>query len=275
MAVHPQASRADRRLCDKHMRTDSFHGAGSGYQAHGMVANTDQTRVRSVVIVEDDEDIAESIRYNLERESYRIRIAASGEDDLNLILDRPPNLILLDLNLPGMNGFEICRRVRAESATAKVPILMLTARADETDKVLGLNMGADDYITKPFSMRELVARVNAALRRSEGVEIDRPAFDNGLLRIEPSTFRVSYQGRDVRMTRKEFALLSELARNQGRVLTRETLLDRVWGMNYFGDSRTLDVHIRRLRQKLGDASLIETVTGIGYRLCDTSPQGGA
>jgi DNA-binding response OmpR family regulator len=143
---------------------------------------------------------------------------------------------------------------------------MLTARADETDKVLGLNMGADDYITKPFSMRELVARVNAALRRSEGSQVDRPVFDNGSLRIDPSTFRVHYQEREVRMTRKEFALLSELARNQGRVLTRETLLDRVWGMNYFGDSRTLDVHIRRLRQKLGDPALIETVTGIGYRL---------
>jgi two-component system alkaline phosphatase synthesis response regulator PhoP len=143
---------------------------------------------------------------------------------------------------------------------------MLTARADETDKVLGLNMCADDYETKPFSMRELVARVNAALRRSEGSEVDRPVFDNGSLRIDPSTFRVRYQERDVRLTRKEFALLTELARNQGRVLTRETLLDRVWGMNYFGDSRTLDVHIRRLRQKLEDSRLIETVTGIGYRL---------
>jgi two-component system alkaline phosphatase synthesis response regulator PhoP len=127
-------------------------------------------------------------------------------------------------------------------------------------------MGADDYITKPFSMRELVARVNAALRRSEGSHVDRPIFDNGSLRIDPSTFRVRYQERDVRMTRKEFALLSELARNQGRVLTRDTLLNRVWGMNYFGDSRTLDVHIRRLRLKLGDPALIETVTGIGYRL---------
>lgn len=238
-----------------------------------MATAAEEKRVRSIIIVEDDEDIADSIRYNLEREGFRVRIAVTGEEALNLILGGPPGLILLDLNLPGMNGFEICRRVRAESATAKVPILMLTARADETDKVLGLNMGADDYITKPFSMRELVARVNAALRRSEGSEVDRPVFDNGSLRIDPSTFRVSYQGRDVRMTRKEFALLSELARNQGRVLTRETLLDRVWGMNYFGDSRTLDVHIRRLRQKLGDARLIETVTGIGYRLCGAPPPG--
>src|SRR4030095_12260521 len=237
-----------------------------------MVRAVDELRVRNIIIVEDDEDIADSIRYNFEREGFRVRVAVTGEEALNLILAGPPSLIILDLNLPGMNGFEICRRLRAESPTAKVPILMLTARADETDKVLGLNMGADDYITKPFSMRELVARVNAALRRSEGAEADRPVFDNGSLRIDPSTFRVSYQERDVRMTRKEFALLSELARNEGRVLTRETLLDRVWGMNYFGDSRTLDVHIRRLRQKLGNPALIETVTGIGYRLCPAASQ---
>jgi two-component system alkaline phosphatase synthesis response regulator PhoP len=149
---------------------------------------------------------------------------------------------------------------------------MLTARADESDKVLGLNMGADDYITKPFSMRELVARVNAAIRRAEGSAVDRPVFDDGALRIDPASFSVRYHGREVRMTRKEFALLSELARNQGRVLTRQALLDRVWGVTYYGDSRTLDVHIRRLRQKLADSSAIETVTGIGYRLVDGNKQ---
>ena len=230
-----------------------------------MVAS-DQTRLRNIIIVEDDEDIADSIRYNLEREGFRVRLATTGEDALNLILDRPPNLILLDLNLPHMNGFELCRRLRAETTTSRVPILMLTARAEEADKVLGLNIGADDYITKPFSMRELVARVNAALRRAEGTDSDRPVFDDGALRIDPATFSVCYRERDVRMTRKEFALLSELAHNQGRVLTRETLLDRVWGVTYYGDSRTLDVHIRRLRQKLGDQTVIETVTGVGYRL---------
>ena len=236
-----------------------------------MVAS-DQTRLRTIIIVEDDEDIAESIRYNLECEGFRARLAATGEDALNLILDRPPNLILLDLNLPHMSGFELCRRLRSEATTAQVPILMLTARTEEADKVLGLNMGADDYITKPFSMRELVARVNAALRRAEGLEINRPVFDDGLLRIDPSTFTVSFRGCDVRLTRKEFALLSELARNQGRVLTREVLLDRVWGVTYYGDSRTLDVHIRRLRQKLGDPRVIETVTGVGYRLVDSRKQ---
>jgi two-component system alkaline phosphatase synthesis response regulator PhoP len=230
-----------------------------------MVASED-SRVRSIVIVEDDEDIADSIRYNLEREGYSLRLAKSGEDALGLILDRLPNLIILDLNLPNMNGFELCRRLRSERSTARVPILMLTARSDEADKVLGLNLGADDYITKPFSMRELMARVNAALRRAEAADADRQTFDNGVLRIDPSTFSVTYIGRELRLTRKEFALLSELARNHGRILTREGLLDRVWGVSYYGDSRTLDVHIRRLRQKMDDPKAIETITGIGYRL---------
>jgi two-component system, OmpR family, alkaline phosphatase synthesis response regulator PhoP len=230
-----------------------------------MVAN-EEYRARGIVIVEDDEDIAESIRYNLEREGFRLRVASSGEDALASILDRLPDLIILDLNLPHMNGFELCRRLRAESTAARVPILMLTARGDEADKVLGLNLGADDYITKPFSMRELVARVNAALRRSEASAAGGRIFDNGLLKIDPSTFTATYHGRKLRLTRKEFALLTEMARNHGKVLTREGLLHRVWGVTYYGDSRTLDVHIRRLRQKMEDPDAIETVTGIGYRL---------
>ncbi len=237
-----------------------------------MVASIEETRIRNIVIVEDDEDIGDSIRYNLEREGFRVRIATTGEAALNVILDRPPNLILLDLNLPHMSGFEMCRRLRAESTTARVPILILTARTDESDKVLGLNLGADDYITKPFSMRELVARVNAVLRRSDGKESELPIYDNGVVMIDPATFSVRCRGREVRLTRKEFALLSELARHEGRVMTREVLLDRVWGLAYYGDSRTLDVHIRRLRQKLGDPSLIETVTGIGYRFPDSRKQ---
>lgn len=237
-----------------------------------MVASSEETRARNIVIVEDDEDISDTIKYNLEREGFRVRTADTGEDALNLILDRPPNLILLDLNLPQMSGFELCRRLRAEATTARVPVLMLTARTDESDKVLGLNLGADDYITKPFSMRELVARVRAVLRRAEGTQSEQHIYDNGVLKIDPTTFSVRYKETDVRLTRKEFALLAELARNQGRVMTREILLDRVWGMIYYGDSRTLDVHIRRLRQKLGDPNIIETVTGIGYRLCDVAKQ---
>ncbi|MEW6126372.1 MAG: response regulator transcription factor [Acidobacteriota bacterium] len=231
-----------------------------------MVTHTDDSKVRSIVIVEDDDDIADTIKYNLEREGFRVRTAATGEAALNIILERTPNLILLDLNLPQMSGFELCRRLRAEATTARVPVLMLTARTDESDKVLGLNLGADDYITKPFSVRELIARVRAVLRRTEGSDTGQQVYDNGILRIDPSTFAVTCHGKEVKLTRKEFALLQELARNEGRVLTREVLLDRVWGMIYYGDSRTLDVHIRRLRQKLGDPSLIETVTGIGYRL---------
>jgi len=235
-----------------------------------MPVTSDDARVQTVVIVEDDEDIADSIRYNLEREGFRVRVAATGENALEVIIDRPPSLVLLDLNLPQMSGLEICRRLRAEATTSRVPILMLTARADESDKVLGLNLGADDYITKPFGMRELIARVKALLRRAQGLKLDGPVFDNGTLRIDPAAFSVRYSGREVRLTRKEFALLEQLARNQGRVMTREVLLDRVWGMSYYGDSRTLDVHIRRLRQKLGDQKVIETITGIGYRLPETN-----
>jgi len=234
-----------------------------------MPSSGDETRVQTIIIVEDDEDIADSIRYNLEREGFRVRVAATGEDALDVIVDRPPDLVLLDLNLPQMSGLEICRRLRAEAGTSQVPILMLTARTEESDKVLGLNLGADDYITKPFGMRELMARVKALLRRAHGLRLSGPVFDNGELRIDPSAFRVTYKGQDVRLTRKEFALLEQLARNQGRVMTREMLLDRIWGMNYYGDSRTLDVHIRRLRQKLGEQKVIETITGIGYRLPDS------
>ncbi|HET9530130.1 MAG TPA: response regulator transcription factor [Blastocatellia bacterium] len=235
-----------------------------------MVTDPEESRLRSIVIVEDDEDIADSVRYNLEREGFRVRIAASGEEALALIFDRPPSLVLLDLNLPHMSGFEICRRLREEAVTARVPVLILTARADESDKVLGLNLGADDYITKPFGMRELVARVNAAIRRAEVKEQDRPVYDDGVISIDPNRFSVRCRGREVRLTRKEFALLAELARNPGRVMTREMLLDMVWGLAYYGDSRTLDVHIRRLRQKLGEPALIETVTGVGYGFRDLS-----
>lgn len=236
------------------------------------MVTAEDTRTRSIVIVEDDEDIADSIRYNLEREGFRVRIAGTGEQAINLILDRPPDIVLLDLNLPSMSGLEICRRLRAETATARVPIVILTARADESDKVLGLELGADDYITKPFGMRELVARIRAAMRRAGVTEIDRPIYQSSVLTIDPATFSVRCHGKEIKLTRKEFALLAEMARNPGRVMARETLLDRVWGLNYYGDTRTLDVHIRRLRHKLGDASLIETVTGIGYRLSDRNKE---
>ena len=225
-----------------------------------------EQQASTIIIVEDDEDIADTIRYNLEREGYSVRTAPTGETGLDLILGNPPNLVLLDVNLPKMNGFELCRLLRSEPRTARLPILMLTARNSESDKVLGLRLGADDYLTKPFSIRELAARVEAILRRVQTAEPDSPVYDDGTLMINRATFRITFEGRDVSLTRKEFGLLEELAKNAGRVMTREILLERLWGMNHFGDSRTLDVHIRRLRQKLGNSEIIETVTGIGYRL---------
>jgi two-component system, OmpR family, alkaline phosphatase synthesis response regulator PhoP len=222
--------------------------------------------IRSIVVVEDAQDVADSIRYSLEHEGFRVSVATSGPAALDLILDHPPNLVLLDINLPGRSGFDLCRRFRAEAATTRVAVLMLTARSPESDEVLGIELGADDYLTKPFSMRELVARVNAILRRRDETTPEGPMYDDGVLVIDPWTFSVRYEGREVRLTRKEMRLLEELARNEGRVMMREVLLDRIWGLRNYADSRTLDVHIRRLRAKLGNSSLIETITGIGYRL---------
>ena len=222
--------------------------------------------IRSIVVVEDAQDIADSIRYNLEHHGFRVSVATTGPAALDLILDHPPNLVLLDINLPGRSGFDLCRRFRTEAATTRMPVLMLTARSPESNEVLGIELGADDYLTKPFSMRELLARVNAILRRSDGSEPEHPMYDDGVLVIDPWTFSVRYKGREVRLTRKEMRLLEELARNEGRVMMREVLLDRIWGLRNYADSRTLDVHIRRLRAKLGNPNLIETITGIGYRL---------
>ena len=222
--------------------------------------------MHQILIVEDDADIAESLRYNFMREGFRPVIAESGEKGLRLALDEkyPPALILLDLMLPGMSGMELCRRLRRESLTEKTPIIMLTAKTAETDKISGLDTGADDYITKPFSVKEVVARVRAVLRRVE-TDTDE-TYEDERLSIDFADVRVACAGDDVKLTRKEFALLTHLVKNAGRVATRQQLLDNVWGYSYFGDTRTLDVHIRRLRQKLGDCgTMIETVVGIGYR----------
>jgi DNA-binding response OmpR family regulator len=222
---------------------------------------------QNILIIEDEPDIAESLRYNFERDGFKPQIAESGEKGLRMALDEAsgaPSLIILDLMLPGMSGMELCRRLRREPQTRKTPIIMLTAKAAEADKIAGLELGADDYIVKPFSVKEVLARVRAVLRRTDENAIER--YEDEKLSIDFEDMRVACNGQQIKLTRKEFALLTNLAKNAGRVATRQNLLDNVWGYSYFGDTRTLDVHIRRLRQKLGDCSdCIETVVGIGYR----------
>ncbi|HEY7784010.1 MAG TPA: response regulator transcription factor [Pyrinomonadaceae bacterium] len=222
--------------------------------------------VRPVLIVEDDTDIAEGLKYNLEREGLPVAVAITGEDGLGKALDErnPPILIILDVMLPGMSGLDLCRRLRREPSTRRTPIIMLTAKGSEADRVSGLDLGADDYITKPFSVRELVARVRAVLRRvAEGTT---ESYEDDQLMIDFGDIRVVCNGKKVKLTNKEFTLLSVLAKSADRVVTRQQLLDNVWGYSYYGDARTLDVHIRRLRQKLEECGdCIETVVGVGYR----------
>ncbi len=222
--------------------------------------------MNQILIIEDDSDIAESLLYNFRREGFVPLVAESGEKGLRLALNEksPPSLIVLDLMLPGMSGMELCRRLRREPLTEKTPIIMLTAKAAEADKIAGLDIGADDYIIKPFSVKEVVARVRAVLRRTSETTIEN--YKDDRIAIDFGDMRVNCGDENVRLTRKEFALLVHLVKSSGRVATRQQLLDSVWGYSYFGDTRTLDVHIRRLRQKLGDCgSCIETVVGVGYR----------
>jgi DNA-binding response OmpR family regulator len=221
---------------------------------------------KPALIIEDDADIAESVKYNLESEGFSAVIASTGEQGLTLALDahNPPSVIVLDLMLPGMNGMELCRRLRREKHTRRTPIIMLTAKTSEADRIAGLDLGADDYIAKPFSVRELMARVRAVLRRADEDVPER--YDDGRLAIDFADVRASCDGENVKLTNKEFLLLSMLAKKRGRVINRTQLLDQVWGYSYYGDARTLDVHIRRLRQKLGGCgNCIETVVGVGYR----------
>jgi DNA-binding response OmpR family regulator len=231
--------------------------------------------MKRILVVEDDADIALSLRYNLEREGgYAVTVAHDGERALREAEQNPPDAVLLDLNLPGMDGIEVCRELRRRPPTARVPILMVTARVGEGERVTGLDEGADDYVTKPFSVKEVLARLRAVLRRVDaagsavapGPDGDE-RLEDGPLRVEVASREVRVEGDPVALTRKEFDLLADLMRNRGRVLTRERLLERVWGYDYPGETRTVDVHIRRLRQKLGPAAeeRIETVVGVGYR----------
>jgi DNA-binding response OmpR family regulator len=221
---------------------------------------------QNILIVEDDADIAEGLHYNLKREGFRASVAESAEKGLRIALDEKttPSLILLDLMLPGMSGMELCRRLRREPLTENTPVIMLTAKAAEAEKIAGLEVGADDYIVKPFSVKEVIARVRAVLRRAE--KESSPKYEDPRMSIDFDDMRVVCDGENARLTRKEFALLEYLVKNSGRVATRQQLLDNVWGYSYFGDTRTLDVHIRRLRQKMNECgTCVETVVGVGYR----------
>lgn len=217
----------------------------------------------TILLIEDEEEIADLLRLVFEKEGLRLIHAASGEKGLALLTERSPRAVLLDLGLPGMDGMEVCRKIRASS---DIPVIMLTARDDEIDKVVGLELGADDYVTKPFSPRELVARVKAVLRRSEQQPEAPAAITVADFEIDSGRRTVRTPGGDVvQPTAREFDLLWHLARNRGLVLSRGQLLEAVWGYDYFGETRTVDVHVRQLRKKLPDIP-IETVWGVGYKM---------
>jgi DNA-binding response OmpR family regulator len=220
---------------------------------------------RRVVLIEDEPDIAEAMAYQLEKAGLQVRIARTGEEGLEAVR-KGADLVLLDLNLPGMDGLEVCRMIRRQQTTAHVPIIIVSARGDEVDRVLGLEMGADDYVVKPFSMKELAARAKVALRRAAGPSEGPQGYRDENWEIEFDAYVVRYRGEEIRLTHKEFELFRYMVERSGRVLTRERLLERVWGWETEIDARSIDAHIRRLRVKLGPArDHVETVVGLGYR----------
>jgi two-component system response regulator RegX3 len=223
--------------------------------------------VTRVLVVEDEDSFSDALSYMLRREGFEVAIAVSGPDALETFERNGADLVLLDLMLPGLPGTEVCRELRSRS---NVPVIMLTAKDSEVDKVVGLELGADDYVTKPFSSRELVARIRAVLRRRGDAEELAPAvLEAGPVRMDVERHIVSVGGRPVQLPLKEFELLEVLLRNAGRVLTRMQLIDRVWGADYVGDTKTLDVHVKRLRAKIepspSDPRYIVTVRGLGYK----------
>lgn len=232
----------------------------------------EENQDKRILVVDDEEHILELIKFNLEREGYQVILCDNGEESITIIQENDIDLVVLDLMLPGMDGEEVCSKVRKMENTKNLPIIMLTAKGKEDDRILGLELGADDYITKPFSVRELIARIKAVLRRSEGSakpkDVDKVIKVEGLV-IDTEQHRVTINDEVIELTLKEFELLKTLALNRGKVLTRNFLLDEVWGYDYFGETRTVDVHIRHLRRKIGDDDLnkyIETVRGVGYKL---------
>jgi DNA-binding response OmpR family regulator len=218
-----------------------------------------------VLVIEDEKVISDLIRYNLEREGFRVASEADGEKGLDRLFSARPDVVILDLMLPGRNGLEVLRELRKDPTGRDIPVIVLTARSAEMDKLLGFEHGADDYLTKPFSPRELVARVRALLRRSQPIPTSG-AIQAGRLRIDLFAHEAWLAEEKLLLTRREFDLLAFLALHPGRVLSREELLRKVWNYDFVGETRTIDVHIRRLRTKLGeDSSLIETVTRVGYK----------
>ena len=219
-----------------------------------------------ILVIEDEKEIRDLVRYNLEREGFRVAVAGDGEEGLRRLFASRPDALVLDLMLPGRSGLEVLRELRGESSTRDLPVIVLTARSAEMDKLLGFEHGADDYLTKPFGPRELIARLRALLRRSRPIP-DQGVIVAGDLRIDTTAREASFKSRALTLTPREFDLLAFLAQRPGRVMSREELLRKVWGYDYVGETRTVDVHIRRLRAKLGQKQgLIETVTGAGYKM---------
>lgn len=221
-----------------------------------------------ILIVDDEEHIRELIKFNLEQNGYKTISADNGLDALNMAKTENLQLILLDVMLPAMDGYDVCKEIRRDKSISSTPIIMITAKGEEFDKVLGLELGADDYITKPFSIRELIARVKAILRRTTIKPIDN-SYSFEKVNIDFEKHEVTKNGVKIELTLKEFELLEVLIKNKGRVMTRDFLLDKIWGYEYMGETRTVDVHIRHLRQKIEDddkrPKYIETIRGIGYR----------
>ena len=222
-----------------------------------------------ILVVDDEEHILELISFNLTNNGYKVIKANNGIDAVRLAIEEKPKLILLDLMIPGKDGYDVCREVRSNSEIRNIPIIMLTAKSEELDKILGLELGADDYITKQFSVRELLARVKAVLRRFSVVEPESSVLVFGNLKADFEKREIHVKDKKLDLTLKEFELLEILIRNKGKILTRDTLLDKIWGYEYIGETRTVDVHIRYLRKKVEEddknPKLIETIRGVGYR----------
>jgi DNA-binding response OmpR family regulator len=239
--------------------------AGAGHAPEATLAAVGEGS--TIVVVEDDPAIADVVDLYLRRDGHRVLRASDGDTALALISGSLPALAILDVGLPdGPDGFEVCRRLRALPRTADLPVILLTARDDEVDRVVGLELGADDYVTKPFSPRELVARVKAVLRRTAGSPTRSVVITVGQVEVDLGRREARVDGEVVPLATREFDLLVHLARHAGLALTRRQLLDGVWGVGWVGDDRTVDVHVRQLRRKLGDALDLATVWGVGYRL---------